>query len=92
MPSYPWMQENLVDMDTMSVKLKAMKALGVPYTDGDIANVEDSYLTQARKVQSKLKESGVEINERSEMVSIIAYMQRLGVDIKNADPEELKKN
>ena len=37
MPGYPWLLENTVDPDLITKKLKALKFLGDPYTDGQIA-------------------------------------------------------
>jgi len=36
MPAYPWLAQNPVDAAGMPVRLKAMRTLGVPYTDADI--------------------------------------------------------
>ncbi|SDF65774.1 cytochrome-c oxidase, cbb3-type subunit II [Phytopseudomonas seleniipraecipitans] len=37
MPSYPWLVENVLDGKDTVTKLKAMRFMGVPYTDDDIA-------------------------------------------------------
>ncbi|XXF07318.1 cytochrome-c oxidase, cbb3-type subunit II [Pseudomonas sp. D2-3] len=37
MPSYPWLVENVLDGKDIPAKLEAMRFLGVPYTDDDIA-------------------------------------------------------
>ncbi len=37
MPSFPWLDENLVDSTQTAKKLEVMRTLGVPYTDEDIA-------------------------------------------------------
>ncbi len=37
MPGYPWLLENTVDPDLITTKLKALKFLGDPYTDEQIA-------------------------------------------------------
>lgn len=37
MPSYPWLVENVLDGKDTATKLKAMRFMGVPYTDEDIA-------------------------------------------------------
>jgi len=37
MPAYPWLEKNLVDADAMPSHMKALRAVGVPYTDADIA-------------------------------------------------------
>ncbi|MES2012155.1 MAG: cytochrome-c oxidase, cbb3-type subunit II [Pseudomonadota bacterium] len=37
MPAYPWLEKNLVDADAMPSHMKALRRVGVPYTDADIA-------------------------------------------------------
>jgi cytochrome c oxidase cbb3-type subunit 2 len=41
MPAYPWLLTNTVDPSDMAVRLSAMRTLGVPYTDADIAKAGD---------------------------------------------------
>lgn len=38
MPRYPWLAERLIDSSATPGKLRALRAVGVPYTDEDIAN------------------------------------------------------
>ena len=38
MPGFPWLAENDVDAEVLPAKMKALKLLGVPYTDEDIKN------------------------------------------------------
>jgi cytochrome c oxidase cbb3-type subunit 2 len=40
MPAYPWLEKNLVDAKSMPRHMKALRAVGVPYTDEQIANAE----------------------------------------------------
>lgn len=40
MPAYPWLVENVLDGKHAARKLEAMRVLGVPYTDEDIAGAE----------------------------------------------------
>ena len=42
MPAYPWLVENKLDGKDTAAKLKAMRTLGVPYTDADIAGAKDA--------------------------------------------------
>ena len=42
MPSYPWLVENTLDGKDTAAKLSAMKTLGVPYTDEDIAGASEA--------------------------------------------------
>ena len=37
MPGYPWLNENLVDPDLVTAKLRTLRLLGDPYTDEQIA-------------------------------------------------------
>jgi len=37
MPNYPWLTEQMVDGELITAKLKALKILGDPYTDAQIA-------------------------------------------------------
>ena len=42
MPAYPWLVENTLDGKYTETKLKALRSLGVPYTDEDIAGAKAS--------------------------------------------------
>ena len=42
MPAFPWLFENEIDSTKTAAKLKAMRLLGVPYTDQDIENSAES--------------------------------------------------
>ena len=37
MPAYPWLLKNAVDADAMPAHMKALRAVGVPYTDEQIS-------------------------------------------------------
>jgi cytochrome c oxidase cbb3-type subunit 2 len=37
MPAYPWLAKNAVDADTMPAHMRALRTVGVPYTDEQIA-------------------------------------------------------
>lgn len=41
MPGFPWLDRNVVDSSMTGAKLRAMRTLGVPYTDGQIAAAAD---------------------------------------------------
>ncbi|MCW8157706.1 cytochrome-c oxidase, cbb3-type subunit II [Stutzerimonas stutzeri] len=42
MPSYPWLVENTLDGKHTAKKMSALRTLGVPYTEEDIAGARDS--------------------------------------------------
>jgi len=40
MPAFPWLFDNILDGKETATKMKALKLVGVPYTDDDIAGAE----------------------------------------------------
>jgi cytochrome c oxidase cbb3-type subunit 2 len=43
MPAYPWLLKNVVDAESMPAHMKALRTVGVPYTDEQIAkSVEET--------------------------------------------------
>ncbi|MFN9863305.1 MAG: cytochrome-c oxidase, cbb3-type subunit I [Bacteroidota bacterium] len=82
MPAYPWLYEQIIDKSLTAGKIKALRTVGVPYADGyeDVANEELD--AQAKKIVEGLKIEGYESQPEAEIVALIAYLQRLGVDIK----------
>ena len=40
MPYYPWLEKNLVDADGIPQRMRALRKVGVPYTDEQIANAK----------------------------------------------------
>jgi cytochrome c oxidase cbb3-type subunit I/II len=87
MPPYPWLAEDDLNTGYTSAKIKTMKSLGVPYPDGyeDIA-VSD-LKKQAKIIADNLKVDKINVDglEHKEMIALIAYLQRLGTDIKIKD-------
>jgi cytochrome c oxidase cbb3-type subunit II len=41
MPAYPWLERDKVDADSLPAHMKALRIVGVPYTDADIAKAAD---------------------------------------------------
>jgi len=42
MPAYPWLEKNTVDAASIAQHLKALRTVGVPYTDAEIAGAGDA--------------------------------------------------
>ncbi|MBA57299.1 MAG: cytochrome-c oxidase, cbb3-type subunit II [Pseudomonadales bacterium] len=40
MPGFPWLDENILSGETTGAKMEALRAVGVPYTDADIAGAQ----------------------------------------------------
>ncbi len=83
MPSYPWLLTKKTKLATTPKKIRVMQKLGVPYPEGydEIANVD--LQEQAEQIVETLKGTGVpEAEWDTEIIALIAYLQRLGTDIK----------
>jgi len=42
MPAYPWLEKDLVGAEAMPAHMKALRTVGVPYTDADIAGAVEA--------------------------------------------------
>jgi cytochrome c oxidase cbb3-type subunit II len=42
MPAYPWLEKTMVDPESVAPKMKALRTLGVPYTDDDIKGAAEA--------------------------------------------------
>lgn len=82
MPKYPWLAEQDIDMNSTEKKMKALKTLGVPYSDEEIQNGNNALMAQAKQISENLKKEGIVLESNKELVAMIAYLQRLGTDIK----------
>ncbi|RZK19258.1 MAG: cytochrome-c oxidase, cbb3-type subunit II, partial [Pedobacter sp.] len=91
MPSYPWLTEQKLDISTTPAKIRAMQTLGVPYPKGYDQSANDDLKFQAETISSDLKQNNIKVNSDKEIVAIIAYLQRLGTDIK-ANKEVIPSN
>jgi len=107
MPAYPWLLHNELNTAMTLKKMEVMVELGVPYSSEEIDNGLTSLDKQAEEIEKRLLEDPqyaaaynaetrdanfVPLKNR-EIVALIAYMQRLGVDLSNAlDPEQKTKN
>ncbi len=82
MPAYGWLLEQKLDATNTKDKLNAMKKLGVPYSDEEIMNAGLDVDIQSQNISKDLAKEGIKIKPDKEIVALIAYLQRLGTDIK----------
>jgi cytochrome c oxidase cbb3-type subunit I/II len=89
MPTYPELYTNELDLSLTAGKVKTFKnAFGAPYSEYEVDNAEVLAQAQAQKIAEGLVAQGVEDVSTKEIVALIAYLQRLGVDLKSATPAE----
>ncbi|WPP52086.1 cytochrome-c oxidase, cbb3-type subunit I [Catalinimonas niigatensis] len=83
MPPYPWMFEQDLDISDLPSKIRAMQTFGVPYPEGYAeGQALEDLNKQAAQIAANLKESGIEVKAEKEIIALIAYLQRMGTDIK----------
>jgi cytochrome c oxidase cbb3-type subunit I/II len=87
MPQYPWLLTHTVDATLTPKKIAAMRTLGVPYEEGYETKAVADMTAQANLiVQDLLKDKdqllmGKDgVKPEHEIIALIAYLQRLGVD------------
>lgn len=91
MPLYPWLLDDKVDVASTVGKIKAMQKLGVPYPEGYENLAAQDMEKQAKGIAESLQKDGIKTAADKEIVALIAYLQRLGKDIKAAPKEEISK-
>lgn len=82
MPAYPWLFEQVIDRNQTSAKIKALRTIGVPYEEGYENQANEELDKQANQIAENLGMEGIEVAADAEIVALIAYLQRLGQDIK----------
>jgi cytochrome c oxidase cbb3-type subunit I/II len=88
MPTYPWLIDQELDISLVTNKISVMRSLGVPYPDGYEDIALDDLNNQADEITADLLDSGVLVESNKEIIALIAYLQRLGTDIKVKPSEE----
>jgi cytochrome c oxidase cbb3-type subunit I/II len=82
MPPYPWLFDDKMNVSEIIAKIKAMKRLGVPYPDGYENIAAGEMEKQANEIAANLKKDGIQTLADREIIALIAYLQRIGTDIK----------
>lgn len=90
MPSYPWLLDDQIDVSSTIAKIKAMKRLGVPYPENYEQIAAADMQKQAEEITANLERDGIQTLPDREIIALIAYLQKLGKDIKSAPEEEIK--
>jgi cytochrome c oxidase cbb3-type subunit I/II len=82
MPAYMWLYEQSIDKNLTAGKIGALRKIGVPYDEGFEATANEDLEKQSAEIVKSLKADGIEVPDDAEIVALIAYLQRLGQDIK----------
>jgi cytochrome c oxidase cbb3-type subunit I/II len=84
MPRYSWLLTQTIDTNAVAPRIKALRTTGVPYPAGFEATAVADLNAQARKVVANLQTGAIKAKPDREIIALIAYLQRLGTDIKAA--------
>ncbi|HRP52763.1 MAG TPA: cytochrome-c oxidase, cbb3-type subunit II, partial [Fluviicola sp.] len=95
MPAYPWLRDENLNTSLLEKKINAMRTLGVPYPEGyekiALKDVEVQSKIIAEDIVKSMPEvaltgmsaeAKVKDLQQKESIALIAYLQRLGTDIK----------
>jgi cytochrome c oxidase cbb3-type subunit I/II len=91
MPPYAWLLDDRIDPADITASIRALKKTGIPYDVESVAEVEASLQAQGAQVVNNLAGAGIQSEWDTEIVALIAYLQRLGKDgnevLSNRDAE-----
>jgi cytochrome c oxidase cbb3-type subunit I/II len=83
MPPYPWLAKRPIDFAAVERGVAAQLTLGVPYTPEEVKGAAELARQQGRQIaQAIVEQGGPKGLEETRLVALIAYLQRLGTDIK----------
>lgn len=88
MPNYPWLRAGKVDFAEIPNNMRTLRTIGIPYTDAQIENAPLDAKIQAKGISDGIVAQGEPAEADQELIALIAYLQRLGVDGKNLDAGE----
>lgn len=92
MPRYPWLLTQKLDTNSLPSRIKALRKVGVPYPAGyENGDAQKELDEQANRIMLGLKVGMVESEKDREIIALIAYLQRLGKDIKSAPADAAAK-
>jgi cytochrome c oxidase cbb3-type subunit I/II len=88
MPPYPWLLEQKLDTASLPARIRALRKVGVPYPPGLEAEARKLAEAQAATVVAGLASGSVSnAPPDREIIALIAYLQRLGTDIRGSASE-----
>ncbi len=82
MPPYPWLYSQTINTNETEAKINALRSIGVPYPNGYEKAANTELAMQANVISKGLLKQGAVVTADKEIIALIAYLQRLGTDIK----------
>ncbi|MBX3260493.1 MAG: cytochrome-c oxidase, cbb3-type subunit I [Labilithrix sp.] len=78
MPPYAHLEGARLDLTRTGDKMHALSKVGVPYTADEMRDAEADARAQAGAIVAELAKDGAEVEPDTQMIAVIAYLQRLG--------------
>lgn len=78
MPPYAHLADAKLDLARTSDKMLGLSRVGVPYTQEDMRGAEADARKQGEAIAHDLSTEGVNVAPDTQLVAVIAYLQRLG--------------
>ncbi len=82
MPRYPWLLTQNLETNAIPPRIRALRKVGVPYPVGLEQTAIADASAQARLIVTNLAQGQIKATPDKEIIALIAYLQRLGTDIK----------
>jgi cytochrome c oxidase cbb3-type subunit I/II len=80
MPQYAWLHDAKIDPADVAKSVTALSKVGTPYTATDVSSVASALEEQGQGIVGNLSTAGITAGWDDEIVALIAYLQRLGVE------------
>jgi len=86
MPPYSWLLTKDLNFGGIPAKMNALAALGTPYSDAEIQEAESAARSQAQQIARNVSSNGGPSGlEEKQITAMVAYLQRLGADLKKSN-------
>lgn len=87
MPKYGWLLTKDVDFSKTQKKVEVSMMLGVPYKPWEAENAVELAKKQAKEIADEVasQDANYQGLEDKQIIALVAYLQRLGVDIKKEE-------
>ncbi|MGB3543833.1 cytochrome-c oxidase, cbb3-type subunit II [Rubrivirga sp.] len=81
MPPYAHMLTTRLDLEDVTQRMRGLRRLGIPYSDADLEGAVGLAQAQADSIAAEVvRQGGPDRLADKEIIAMVAYLQRLGVD------------
>jgi cytochrome c oxidase cbb3-type subunit I/II len=88
MPPYPWLEKTDLNFKSIPDRVKAASYLGAPYTEEQITGAIELAKSQAAQIAKEIEQQGGPSGlQDKQVIAMIAYLQRVGVDLFKKAPD-----